>query len=84
MIARRLTSFCSLNKWTYLYLRHISPSPVALAIGFMSAIMTWSKTVLYWLIDYYCGPKGWCTSGHNDVRTWILLYAFPNVSPGFS
>lgn len=49
-------------------------------IGFLGAVMTWSKTVLYWLVDYYCGPNGWCATGQNDARTWIVLYAFPNVS----
>ena len=50
----------------------------------MGVVMTWAKTVLYWLVDFYCGPEGWCTSRQNDTRTWIVLYAFPNVSPNFA
>jgi hypothetical protein len=42
--------------------------------------MTWSKTVLYWLQDFYCGPNGWCMSGHNPWFQWIYLWAIPNVS----
>jgi hypothetical protein len=38
--------------------------------------MTLSKTVLYWLNDYYCS---WCTS-HNPPLKWIILFALPNVS----
>lgn len=68
-----------LLQFTYLYFRHVSPSPVAPAFGFMAATMTWSKTVLYAFVDYYCGPNGWCTSGHNDLQRWIVLYLIPNV-----
>jgi len=64
--------------WAYLYLCHVSPSPISPVFGFMGAALTWGKTVLYWLVDYYCGPKGWCNSGQDNTWTWILLYAFPN------
>ena len=47
----------------YLYLAHVAGSPVAPLLGFTSAVMTLSKTVLYWLQEYYCGG---CSVGHND------------------
>jgi len=38
--------------------------------------MTFSKTLLYWLQEYYCG---WCATGHNDLVMWIQLFLIPNV-----
>ncbi|KAF8316150.1 hypothetical protein DL93DRAFT_2078415 [Clavulina sp. PMI_390] len=64
--------------YAYVYLAHISPSPIAPVIGLTAATMTWSKTSLYALLDYNCGPNGWCTSGHNDMQTWLTLYVAPN------
>lgn len=61
---------------TYLYLAHVSPTPAAPLIGLTSATMTFSKTLLYWLQEYYCG---WCATGHNDLVTWIQLFLIPNV-----
>ena len=37
----------------YLYLAHVAGSPAAPLLGFASAVMTLSKTVLYWLQEYY-------------------------------
>ncbi|KAF8324917.1 uncharacterized protein EI90DRAFT_3146783 [Cantharellus anzutake] len=60
----------------YLYQVHLSPDPSTAPIaGFAVATMTFWKTVLYWLQDWLCG---WCTTGHNDWSTWILLWVFPN------
>ena len=59
----------------YLYLAHISGSPVAPLIGFASVVMTFSKTVLYWLQEYYCGG---CSVGHNDFVTLIVYWVIPN------
>lgn len=41
----------------YLFLAHIAPTPVAPLLGFASAVMTLSKTVLYWAQEYYCGGE---------------------------
>ena len=41
----------------YLYLAHIAATPVAPLLGFASAVMTLSKTVLYWAQEYYCGGE---------------------------
>lgn len=58
----------------YLYLAH-SGDPVkqsiAPVVGLTGTVMTFSKTALYFLCDYWCG---WCESGHNDLRTWVFLY----------
>ncbi|TYJ51884.1 uroporphyrinogen-III C-methyltransferase [Cryptococcus floricola] len=69
---------------TYLYLRHSSPrhssAPYhssALLVGFASALMTWSKTVLYILQEYLCG---WCNVGHNDRWTFWFMWIIPNAS----
>ncbi|QRW20832.1 hypothetical protein RhiXN_05821 [Rhizoctonia solani] len=64
----------------YVYYVHIRPSSVAPLVGFSSALMTLSKTVLYWLNDYYCS---WCTS-HNPPLKWIILFALPNTSSSIS
>ncbi|ODN76401.1 uroporphyrinogen-III C-methyltransferase [Cryptococcus wingfieldii CBS 7118] len=68
----------------YLYLRHSSPrhssAPYhssALLVGFASALMTWSKTVLYILQEYLCG---WCNVGHNDRWTFWCMWVIPNCS----
>ncbi|KAI0330653.1 hypothetical protein GY45DRAFT_728389 [Cubamyces sp. BRFM 1775] len=59
----------------YLYLAHVSGSPGAPLLGFASAVMTLSKTVLYWLQEYYCGG---CAVGHNDLKTLIVYWIIPN------
>ncbi|PWN22961.1 hypothetical protein BCV69DRAFT_245263 [Microstroma glucosiphilum] len=73
--------------FSYLYLVHQSDPAyraVAPIVGFSGVLMTFSKTLLYFLCDYYCG---WCESGHNDWSTWIFLYALPNgfwiICPGY-
>jgi len=67
----------------YLYKTHISPSPVAPLIGFTGVVMTFSKTVLYWLQEYYCS---FCKIGHNNLYDLIVLWVLPNgawlVVPG--
>ncbi|KAL1941661.1 hypothetical protein VTO73DRAFT_7100 [Trametes versicolor] len=68
----------------YLYLAHVSGSPAAPLVGFASAVMTLSKTVLYWLQEFYCGG---CAVGHNDLKTLIVYWIIPNglwlVVPSF-
>ena len=59
----------------YLYLAHIKGSPVAPLLGFASVVMTLSKTVLYWLQEYYCGA---CSVGHNDMATLLVYWIIPN------
>lgn len=59
----------------YLYLTHVTGSPIAPLIGFASIVMTLSKTVLYWLNEHYCG---WCSVGHNDWYTLIVYWIIPN------
>lgn len=50
----------------YLYLAHVAGSNFATLIGFASVIMTLSKTVLYWLQEYYCGG---CSVGHTREKS---------------
>ncbi|KAI0344087.1 hypothetical protein BDW22DRAFT_1427735 [Trametopsis cervina] len=59
----------------YLWLAHVSGSPVAPVIGFTSVVMTLSKTVLYWLQEYFCGG---CSVGHNDFNTLLVYWIIPN------
>ncbi|KAI0700433.1 hypothetical protein BC835DRAFT_1327542 [Cytidiella melzeri] len=59
----------------YLWLAHVSRSPLAPLVGFSSVVMTLSKTVLYWLQEYYCGG---CSVGHNDFTTLFIYWVVPN------
>ncbi|KAI0809254.1 hypothetical protein BC629DRAFT_1483704 [Irpex lacteus] len=59
----------------YLYLAHVSGNPVATLVGFASAVMTLSKTALYWAQEYYCGG---CSVGHNDFKTLLVYWIIPN------
>ena len=59
----------------YVYAQHVLASPSAPLIGFASAVMTLSKTVLYWMQEYYCGG---CAVGHNDMWTLFWLWIVPN------
>ncbi|KDN48465.1 hypothetical protein K437DRAFT_245637 [Tilletiaria anomala UBC 951] len=67
----------------YLYLAYVDKSLEALCIapviGFTAVIMTASKTVLYLFNDWFCGPSGWCKTGHNDWKTYIFLWFIPNT-----
>jgi len=44
-------------------------------IGFGAALMTLSKTILYWAQEYYCG---FCEIGHNKLWDLVLLWIIPN------
>ncbi|KAH8548103.1 hypothetical protein BGW37DRAFT_508262 [Umbelopsis sp. PMI_123] len=62
---------------TYVYLATNSQTNVGFAnlIGFSGAVMTLSKTLLYWLNDY-C--SGWSHTKHNDLQTLLTLWVIPN------
>ncbi|KAF9044337.1 hypothetical protein BJ165DRAFT_1480513 [Panaeolus papilionaceus] len=60
---------------SYLYLAHVAQWPPAPIIGFGSALMASSKTILYWSQEYYCG---FCAIGHNNILTIVALWVFPN------
>ncbi|POR32781.1 Uncharacterized protein TPAR_07030 [Tolypocladium paradoxum] len=48
---------------------------VAVLIGFSAAVMTLSKTVLYWMNEYY---SGFDNIGHNPFVDIIYLWIIPN------
>ncbi|PWN52951.1 HlyIII-domain-containing protein [Violaceomyces palustris] len=70
----------SLLNLYYLYKVYIVATPSARAeapVPLLAAlVMTASKTVLYFLNDHYCG---WCKTGHNDWKTFIVLWVIPNT-----
>ncbi|CAK7234133.1 hypothetical protein SBRCBS47491_008845 [Sporothrix bragantina] len=47
----------------------------AVLLAFSSAVMTLSKTVLYWLNEYY---SDFDNIGHNDLYSLIFLWIIPN------
>lgn len=69
--------------FTYVYLAAFQPNvrlrASAPVIGFAAVIMTFWKTVLYWLQDYLSGPKGWGYTGHNKSLEFWLLFFIPNA-----
>jgi hypothetical protein len=59
----------------YLYLAHVVKYPAASVVGFASITMTLSKTMLYWVQEYYCD---YCSIGHNDTKTLVTYWIIPN------
>ncbi|KAH9964869.1 hypothetical protein BC827DRAFT_1185639 [Russula dissimulans] len=59
----------------YVYLAHVAKYPSASVVGFASAVMTLSKTVLYWLQEYHCN---YCNVGHNDWKALVIYFIIPN------
>ncbi|KAI1484070.1 hypothetical protein F4774DRAFT_364680 [Daldinia eschscholtzii] len=51
------------------------PAAVAVLMAFSAAVMTLSKTVLYWLQEYF---SGFDNIGHNSLQDLILLWIIPN------
>ncbi|RYO88509.1 hypothetical protein DL766_009239 [Monosporascus sp. MC13-8B] len=51
------------------------PAAVAVLLAFSGAVMTLSKTVLYWLNEYF---SGFDNIGHNSPRDLIFLWIIPN------
>lgn len=51
----------------------------AVAVGFSVAIMTLSKTVLYWLIEFLSTPP-LKNIGHNDFWTLFWIFILPNAA----
>ncbi|KOS19177.1 hypothetical protein ESCO_000101 [Escovopsis weberi] len=48
---------------------------LALLVGFSAAVMTVSKTVLYWANEYY---SGFDNIGHNTMQDLVFLWIIPN------
>jgi hypothetical protein len=61
----------------YVWQAHVTKSPAAPVVGFAAVIMTFSKTVLYWFQEIFCG---FCGVGHNSIQDIILLWIIPNGS----
>ncbi|KAK7941007.1 C6 transcription factor [Apiospora aurea] len=51
------------------------PAATAVLLAFTAAVMTVSKTVLYWLNEYY---SGFDNIGHNSIQDLIPLWIIPN------
>ncbi|XDG00601.1 hypothetical protein ABKA04_000216 [Annulohypoxylon sp. FPYF3050] len=51
------------------------PAALAVLVAFSAAVMTLSKTVLYWLNEYF---SGFDNIGHNSREDLILLWIIPN------
>ncbi|KAI0382993.1 hypothetical protein F5Y04DRAFT_251619 [Hypomontagnella monticulosa] len=51
------------------------PAAIAVLTAFSAAIMTLSKTVLYWLQEYF---SSYDNIGHNSLRDLIFLWIIPN------
>ncbi|KAG6008604.1 hypothetical protein E4U21_004244 [Claviceps maximensis] len=48
---------------------------LALLLGFAAAVMTLSKTLLYWCNEYF---SGFANVGHNDLSALVFLWIIPN------
>jgi hypothetical protein len=72
----------TLMNFLYVYMAAIDGRPqlraVAPLVGLSVALMTFWKTVLYWLQDYLTGPNGWGFTGHNKPYEFLVLFAIPN------
>ncbi|KAI0115240.1 hypothetical protein F4814DRAFT_449072 [Daldinia grandis] len=51
------------------------PAALAVVLAFSAAVMTLSKTVLYWLQEYF---SGFDNIGHNSLPDLVLLWIIPN------
>ncbi|KAI8968043.1 hypothetical protein BDF20DRAFT_828687 [Mycotypha africana] len=62
-----------------LFLRLLSSENVSVGqanlVGFSAALMTLSKTVLYWLIEPFSGFQH---IGHNSLKDLVFLWIIPN------
>ncbi|PVF95143.1 hypothetical protein CPB86DRAFT_739259 [Serendipita vermifera] len=78
-----LNVFETLGNVVYLWKSQVTDDPIAPLIGFSVALASFSKTILYWAQEYYCG---YCAVGHNDAWTLFWLWMIPNgawlVFPG--
>ncbi|CAL3971913.1 unnamed protein product [Diplocarpon coronariae] len=50
---------------------------IAVMVGYSAAVMTFSKTLLYWLNEYYSGFEN---IGHNSAQDLIFLWIIPNAA----
>jgi len=48
---------------------------LAVLVGYSSAVMTVSKTILYWMNEYYSGFEN---IGHNSITDLTFLWIIPN------
>ncbi|KAI9854415.1 MAG: hypothetical protein M1824_000341 [Vezdaea acicularis] len=49
---------------------------IAALLGFSVAVMTLSKTVIYWAIEYY---SGWANIGHNNLFDLTVYFLLPQA-----
>ncbi|KAL0573237.1 hypothetical protein V5O48_008725 [Marasmius crinis-equi] len=61
---------------SYLYMVHVSHSPLSSLAGYTGATMTFAKTCLYVAKEYYCGL---CTIGHNELGGMMFYWIMPNM-----
>ncbi|KAJ5084571.1 hypothetical protein NUU61_009150 [Penicillium alfredii] len=58
---------------------------IALLVAYTASVMTLSKTLLYWLNEFFSGFEN---IGHNDAVSLILLWIIPNglwiIFPGYN
>ncbi|KAG8905593.1 hypothetical protein FRB99_008591 [Tulasnella sp. 403] len=59
----------------YLYVYLGTKHTMAPFIGYSAALMTLSKTLLYWLQEYYCD---YCSAGHNSFADLLQYWIIPN------
>ncbi|TVY18879.1 hypothetical protein LARI1_G004394 [Lachnellula arida] len=52
---------------------------LAALVGYSAGLMTFSKTVLYWLIEYY---SGFDNIGHNSLSDIVFLWIIPKCCSG--
>ncbi|QSZ30564.1 hypothetical protein DSL72_000120 [Monilinia vaccinii-corymbosi] len=50
---------------------------LAALVGYSAAVMTVSKTVLYWMNEYF---SGFANIGHNSIRDLVFLWIIPNAA----
>ncbi|KAI1655052.1 hypothetical protein F4813DRAFT_187750 [Daldinia decipiens] len=51
------------------------PAALAIVLAFSAAVMTLSKTALYWLQEYF---SGFDNVGHNSMPDLVLMWIIPN------
>ncbi|KAK0389039.1 hypothetical protein NLU13_2615 [Sarocladium strictum] len=62
------------SSWTGKSIEGSAAGKAAL-VGFAAAVMTLSKTVLYWLNEYYSNYRN---IGHNSLQDLLFLWIIPN------
>jgi hypothetical protein len=77
VVAQSVVNLVELALGVYAVILHMTPRnrPTAMIFALVASVMTWSKTVIYFTIEY-CGEMNY--TGHNNGFEFMVFFFLPS------